>query len=375
MNLEIDKNITSIIMLDVKSLKQYETFMQTKRITDFLEEKKNHSFLTFKFCLPYILHIEEDKNYSIKIDSETAKIRFKKKHTEKVKLIENEKPSFVTKSNGSEFDEITNGELVRDVSGKFWFSEILLKIPFSEKEMEFFKNKKLVPQDALRTYILVRKIILFLNKFLFVYRNSFFQPQIKQITLEDLKLIYLKEKKSHMAISIINHSNLLDCRLSSNAYGITEERIKHFRRGLTTSKKIPIWVDFMNNAHLHFIKKDFRMCIIECYIILESYIKDLLEDKLPKKLNENLYNKLYKTKKENLSLGSLYDEYLEMATKFSLKNEEPLLWKKFKDYKKIRNHAVHQKLFEINEKEAEDCLNNTNKIINSLQIKIYNFKK
>lgn len=353
--------------MDDKSINSYLKLIKDLKSKGFFNKKEEYSFLKFKLCLPYLFHIKND-TYEVIVESETAKLTLSTKHTERVEIKEGEKTSLVTKSNSPEIDKLINAELRHDSSGEFWYSEIDIEIPFTKKEIEFFRDKTKIPQDAVRYMLIIEKLFGFIDRFITCYRNSMFEPQIKELIPTNSQLIYLDEGETYSAISFFEQK-LMSHLNSDKSYNIIPERIEFFLNSLKKDKPIPIWVDLMNNAHLYSIQNDFRMVMIECYITLESYIHEVIENFLPKKFNENLFKKFYKEKKDRLSLNDLYDQFAELCFDFSFKQNNPDLWTRFLSFKKVRNNIVHNKLANVEENVAEKCLDNTNKIINLFQKK------
>ena len=360
MQCDIQKNVKSIIVVDIKSAGEYIKLLEYFKKKGFFDIKEGYSFLKFKFCLPYLFHIDEG-TYEIRIDNEEGKCSFKKKHTTKVEIKEGEKPSLTTQSNSPEIDKLINAELIRDSSGKFWFTEFEMEIPFTKKEIEFYENKKEVSNDSVRTCLIVNKLLNFINRFITCYRNTIFEPQIKEVKPQDIRLIFLDQGDSYFAITFFEQLPIIDYVNSPKSYGIDKEKVDEFLKRLKSEKPIPIWVDLMNNTHLYLLNNNYRMCIIECYIVLESYVKEIIEEFLPRKFNDNLFKKFYKEKKERLSLNDLYDQFAELCFDFSLKQTNSPLWEKFIEFKKLRNDAIHNKLILIDEKEAHECLKTTQK--------------
>lgn len=124
------------------------------------------------------------------------------------------------------------------------------------------------------------------------------------------------------------------------------------RSNLLMKPSPPLYLELIMNAREFASKEDYRMCILEMFIALESTLYQLIGERLHK---QGILDDEIKKRFRDSDIGQVMHVMLKDATGKNLKERNPDLWNKWNKYQipKIRNDIVHRGRQNISENEGK----------------------
>ena len=120
---------------------------------------------------------------------------------------------------------------------------------------------------------------------------------------------------------------------------------------LTIKEDPPLYLELIMNAREWASKEDYRLCVLEIFMALESFLYNLIREKF--RLN-GISDKDIKARFKNSDIGKVLHIILKEAIGKNIKDMDPNLWSEWNKNKipMIRNDIVHRGRQNISEKEA-----------------------